>query len=234
VVELGAILVPMVVGFAASETARGADFPAGETAAIDGLPAGETNAVEGLPTGETSAVEGLPTGEASAVEGLPTGEAGAVKGLPAGETAAIEGLPAGETAAIEGLPAGETSTGKGLPAGEVMATEGLPALTERGKRDLADLAAFFDGACERQEGERVQALTLYFVYADWKQSQGEMPMSLPQFGTLLTKRLGVAKSKIEGKNHYLSIRLSHPVQGENAGKRLLAAKRNTSSAQAEV
>jgi hypothetical protein len=42
---------------------------------------------------------------------------------------------------------------------------------------------------------------------------GEEPMTIVQFGKLLSKPIGLQKAKCEGPQYYLNIRLRHPAQG---------------------
>jgi hypothetical protein len=108
-------------------------------------------------------------------------------------------------------------------AGENAPPQPLPlGLTERARRDLADVAAFLSACCERAAGERVQSANLYVVYGDWKKARGEEPMTVAQFGVVLTKHCGLAKLKSEGRNWYLDLRLKHPAQGRSGAKHLRA------------
>jgi hypothetical protein len=203
IVESGAIIVPMLLGLAYGEGRRSA--PAGEARA--GSATGEAQRaaaiVETLPAPVTSPPQGLPD-EASSLGQLGMGNAPRRRKVgrvaPAGETPNEEASP----------PVTDSATAVG-EAREAHAGQGLIAERDRGY--LAGLAAFLDGPCERHAGDRVQASTLYFLYSDWHQQQGGQPMSMAKFGTLMTQRLGFAKSKIVGKNHYLGIWRRDPAQG---------------------
>jgi hypothetical protein len=101
--------------------------------------------------------------------------------------------------------------------------QGLPeGLTDRARRDLADVTAFLRECCERTPGQRVQATPFYFVYCEWKQERSETAMSLAQFGIVLTRHLGLSKVKSDGKNWYQGVRLRHPAQGRQGGQHLRA------------
>jgi hypothetical protein len=117
---------------------------------------------------------------------------------------------------------------KAPAAGADLREELLPKASPRGmtpkaKRDTADLTVFLAERTERGADERVQSTTLYFVYSEWKQGRGEEPMTVNQFGTVLTHHLGLAKAKSDGKIWYQNIRLRHPDQGRKAARHLRVA-----------
>ena len=96
----------------------------------------------------------------------------------------------------------------------------LRRLTERGERDLADVTAFLAAETERAAGEHVQSTQLHSQYCAWKQASNTKPMSLAQFGTVLTWHLGLTKTKIDGRMHYESLRIKAS-QGEAGAVRKL-------------
>ncbi len=95
-------------------------------------------------------------------------------------------------------------------------------LTERVRRDIADVTSFLAAAAEHAAGERVQSTALYLEYSQWKAARGEKPMIMQNFGGVLTKHLAMAKLKSDGKNWYLGIRLRHPLQGRGGTRHLRA------------
>jgi hypothetical protein len=97
-----------------------------------------------------------------------------------------------------------------------------PKVSPRAELDRDEAAAFLGDRSERATGERVQASKLYAVYFQWKTERGEAPMKNQQFGTMLTKHLGLTKKKISGKNWYLDVRLRHPAQGRKSVQHLHA------------
>jgi hypothetical protein len=117
---------------------------------------------------------------------------------------------------------------KAPAAGADLREELLPKASPRGmtpkaRRDTADLTVFLAERTERGADERVQSTTLYFVYSEWKQGRGEEPMTVNQFGTVLTHHLGLAKAKSDGKIWYQNIRLRHPDQGRRTARHLRVA-----------
>jgi hypothetical protein len=92
----------------------------------------------------------------------------------------------------------------------------------RAKRGQGEVASFMSEATDHAPGERVQASKLYAVYFQQKMECGETPMKVQQFGTVLTRDLGLRKTKIGGVNWYHDIRLRHPAQGRKTGKHLQA------------
>jgi hypothetical protein len=130
--------------------------------------------------------------------------------------------PAPKSEAQEPAPGRKASPAE-QPAGDAAAPVSLPAgLTERTRRDIADVTAFLAHDSERASGERVQSSTLYFVYSQWKTERGETAMTVAQFGVVLTRHLGMGKIKSDGKNWYLGLRLRHPGQGRKGAKHLQA------------
>jgi hypothetical protein len=95
-----------------------------------------------------------------------------------------------------------------------------PGVTDRTRRDILELRAFLLDQVEPSQGERVQSASLYLIYTTWKKDTsrrgfkpGEEPMTIVQFGKLLSLPIGLQKKKIEGRQYYLNIRLRHPAQG---------------------
>jgi hypothetical protein len=93
-------------------------------------------------------------------------------------------------------------------------------VTDRTRRDILELRAFLLDQVEPAHGDRVQSASLYLIYTTWKKDAsrrgfkpGEEPMTIVQFGKLLSKPIGLTKQKIEGRQYYLNIRLRHPAQG---------------------
>jgi hypothetical protein len=118
---------------------------------------------------------------------------------------------------------GQASASPGSSGGEPESPPGLPAgLTERGRRDFADVAAFLGACSDRAAGERLQSAQLYLVYCEWKQRRSEQPITVAQFGVVMTRHLGFGKLKSDGKHWYLSLRLRHPAQGRREAKHLRA------------
>jgi hypothetical protein len=118
---------------------------------------------------------------------------------------------------------GRTAPAIDAAGGDAASPQALPlGLTDRARRDLADVAAFLNACCERAAGKRVQSASLYVVYSEWKKARSEEPITVAQFGVVLTKHAGLAKLKSEGKNWYLGLRLRHPAQGRSGAKHLRA------------
>ena len=118
---------------------------------------------------------------------------------------------------------GKPASAPDMAAGDAARPQTLPAgLTDRTRRDVADLTAFRRESTETAPGQRVQSSTLYFIYSQWKQDRSEDAMTVAQFGVVLTRHLGLGKIKSEGKNWYLDIRLRHPGQGRQGAKHLRA------------
>jgi hypothetical protein len=128
--------------------------------------------------------------------------------------------PAGEASG----PATGQATADPCPAtGESPGPQSLPqGVTERTRRDIAELTGFLGSNSERAPGERVQASKLYALYLQQKTERGEQAMTVAQFGTVLTKHLGLAKIKSGGSNWYIGLRLRHPAQGRMGAKHLQA------------
>jgi hypothetical protein len=93
-------------------------------------------------------------------------------------------------------------------------------LTERAERDVADVTAFLGDGTERAVGEGVQSMALYLNYCGWKHNRGEKPITVAQFGTVLTQHLGLTKGKIAGKIQYESLRLKSPQPGNKVSPSL--------------
>ena len=111
------------------------------------------------------------------------------------------------------IPAtGDSSTHQPVPQG----------VTDRTRRDIADVTAFLGDRSERVTGERVQSTAFYFLYCEWKQERSETAITVAQFGVVLTKHLGLSKIKSDGKIWYLGVRLRHPAQGRQGAKHLRA------------
>jgi hypothetical protein len=128
--------------------------------------------------------------------------------------------PVGEGA---GPTTGQVTADPSPATGEDAAPQPLPhGVTERTRRDIAELTTFLGANSERAPGERVQASKLYAVYLQGKSECGEPAMSVAQFGTVLTKHLGLGKVKSGGSNWYIGLRLRHPAQGRKGAKHLQA------------
>ncbi len=95
-------------------------------------------------------------------------------------------------------------------------------LTDKAKEDAAELVAFLGDRTDRGAGEKVQSTTLYLIYSDWMQGAKRDPMTINQFGTLMTHHLGIAKQKRGGKNWYLNIRLKAPAAAAASARHLRA------------
>jgi hypothetical protein len=118
----------------------------------------------------------------------------------------------GRAAASIDVSGGSTTSPQSLPSG----------LTERGRRDFSDVASFLSACSDRADGERVQSAQLYIVYCEWKQRRSEQPVTVAQFGVVMTRHLGFGKLKSDGKHWYLGLRLRHPSQGRREAKHLRA------------
>jgi hypothetical protein len=93
-------------------------------------------------------------------------------------------------------------------------------LTERAERDVADVTAYLGDGTERAVGEGVQSMALYLHYCGWKHNRSEKPITVAQFGTVLTQHLGLTKGKIAGKIQYESLRLKSPQPGNKVSPSL--------------
>jgi hypothetical protein len=130
------------------------------------------------------------------------------------------GFAFGEGRGREMTPAPQAQLERAPMAEEASPKSSLRRVTERGERDAAELTAFLGQRTERGAGEKVQSTTLYLTYSDWKQELGGEPMTINQFGTVLTQHLGLSKTKIDGKMHYLNLRLKAPVTRGKAARHL--------------
>jgi hypothetical protein len=120
-------------------------------------------------------------------------------------------------AAQDAQPTAPTAGADNPPASPAPLPSGV---TDRTRRDILELRAFLLDQVEPAQGERVQSSSLYLIYTTWKNDTsrrgfqpGEEPMTIVQFGKLLSKPIGLNKQKIEGRQYYLNIRLRHPAQG---------------------
>jgi hypothetical protein len=140
--------------------------------------------------------------------------------IGAGAREARTPTPAG---AASEPPPGKIVASTVIPTGTEAPPQPFPlGLTDRARRDIADVTAFLAATCERADGERVQATPFYGIYSEWKQGRSEDAMSVAQFGVVLTKHMGLSKMKSDGRNWYLGLRLRHPGQGRQASKHLKA------------
>lgn len=135
----------------------------------------------------------------------------------AGEKLPQTGAPAAPAPAQIAEPPAPTSGATNPPAPPAPVP---PGVTDRTRRDILELRAFLLDQVEPAQGERVQSSSLYLIYTTWKKDAsrrgykpGEEPMTIVQFGKLLSKPIGLKKAKCEGRQYYLNIRLRHPAQG---------------------
>ncbi|WP_088348947.1 MULTISPECIES: hypothetical protein [Rhodomicrobium] len=135
----------------------------------------------------------------------------------------LVGSAFGEGRRRENPPAEPVARPEPPAAEETSPKPPLRGLTEKAKRDSAELTAFLGDCTERAGGERVNSTTLYMTYCEYNQSLPGDPITLNQFGNVLTNMLGLTKVKSDGKIFYMNLRLKTPAERAQGSKHLRVA-----------
>jgi hypothetical protein len=135
---------------------------------------------------------------------------------------ALVGFARREGAQTEHLPSRKIAMATAPELEETPPKISSKSPTEGQRAAAAELIEFLGARTARDSGEKVQSTALYAAYTGWAQAQGRAPITVNQFGTVLTQHLGLTKLKRGGVNWYLNIRLTAPQAGGRSARRLQA------------